>query len=159
MTERDEIMQWLQWMSDHSTIKTRDQWADILGYSKRTIDNWHSDCTIPAPALKHLKRIKDSSLHPVAVTDSLRFTLAEWNQIEAARRSLGFPDTDAGRGAFFTTVLTDYAARLPEKPSPVNPVNPVTPVRPLYAPAEIASSRLNEDVIEPDPAPIRKRLA
>lgn len=157
MTEREEIMQMLQWMSDHPSVKTRDQWADILGYSKRTIDNWHSDCTIPAPALKHLKRIKDSSHHPLAVTDSIRFTLAEWNQIEAARRSLGFPDTDAGRGAFFTTVLTDYAARLPENPTPFNPVNPVTPVRPLYTPEEIASSRLNEDSPEPDP--IRKRRA
>jgi len=149
MTERDDIMQWLQWMADHPSIKTRDQWAEILGYSKRTIDNWYSDCTIPAPAQKHLKRIKDSSLHPISVTDSLRFTIAEWNLIEAARRSLGFPDTDAGRGAFFTTVLTDYAARLPAV-TPVNPVNPVPTVRPLYVPADIASARLNEDPADPD---------
>lgn len=142
---KEEAREYLHWMADHRQITTRDQWADILGYKKRTIDNWYSDEVIPPPALQHLKRIRTSTDIPSPITDLLRFSLSEWNKIDTARRQLGYSDTPDGRAKFFTDILTNYAATLA----------PVTPIR--YTPEEIASSRLNED--SPETEPIRKRPA
>ena len=133
MTEFEEL---LAWMTYHPTISSREHWAELLGYSKRTIDNWYSERTIPMPALQHLKRIRESAESPAPTGDVLRFSVTEWNRIDAARRSLGYPDTADGRAQFFTNILTRYAAGL------IPP--PVDKPRPLYSP-EIASSRLNED--------------
>lgn len=137
MTETDSL---LEWMTDHPIITTRDQWAEVLGYSKRTLDNWYSDRTIPMPAMQHLRRIRTSSVAPVPVTDGLRFTLTEWNRIDAARRGLGYPDTTEGRAKFFTDVLTRYAAQL-DKP------------RAVYSPEELMGGRLNEEETPPRKLP------
>lgn len=92
----NELFHWLEQQN-----LTRDNIGEMLGYSKRTVDNWYSDQKIPDPARQHLRRIITESQQP----GSLRFTLSQWDSIEAARIAAGYTD----RTEFFTAALTDYA--------------------------------------------------
>ena len=94
----NELFHWLEQQN-----LTRDNIGEMLGYSKRTVDNWYSDQKIPDPARQHLRRIITESQQP----GSLRFTLSQWDSIEAARIAAGYTD----RTEFFTAALTDYARR------------------------------------------------
>jgi hypothetical protein len=98
----DEIKDWLK-----ATNRTRDTLASELGYSKRTVDNWFTSGDIPLPAILHIKRIRMSE-------DSgakLRFSLDEWDQIEAARKLAGYED----RSQFMVAALTSFASTLKDR--------------------------------------------
>lgn len=92
----DKIKEWLK-----STSRTRESLAEELGYSKRTVDNWFTAGDIPLPAIQHIRRIRAAEQQG----EKLRFSLEEWDQIEAARKLAGYED----RGQFTIAALTSFA--------------------------------------------------
>jgi hypothetical protein len=98
-------------MSDKLTIPVVREWlretnrdrpwlAEVLGVSKRTVDNWFTSGDLPLFASQHIRRIMAQEGSP----GNLRFTLEQWDKIEAARRLAGYDD----RTAFFTDALLHY---------------------------------------------------
>jgi hypothetical protein len=100
----DEIKDWLK-----ATNRTRDTLASELGYSKRTVDNWFTSGDIPLPAILHIKRIRMSEDGGA----KLRFSLDEWDQIEAARKLAGYDD----RSQFMVAALTSFASGITKTPA------------------------------------------
>jgi hypothetical protein len=98
-------------MSDKLTIASVREWlretnrdrrwlAETLGVSKRTVDNWLTSGDLPLFASQHIRRIMAQEASP----GNLRFTLEQWDKIEAARRLAGYED----RTEFFTDALLHY---------------------------------------------------
>lgn len=115
-----ELLEWIE-TSGH----TRQEIGEMLGYSKRTIDNWFADKTLPDPARAHLRRIIADTHQP----GKLRFTLDQFDTIEAARKLAGFTD----RTEFFTSALTEYARTHAAKVTPMpEPLNRVADDEPPY---------------------------
>lgn len=121
-----ELFDWIK-----SQNLTREETGPMLGYSKRTVDNWYSETKIPEPARQHLITIIKHSQHQQQPT-GLRFTLEQWDAIERARRTAGFTD----RTEFFTAALTDYANRHS------------SPDKITYFPPETGTGRVAEDTPE-----------
>ena len=108
----DEIKDWLK-----ATNRTRDSLAEELGYSKRTVDNWFSSGDVPLPAIQHIRRIRLAEQQG----EKLRFSLEEWDQIEAARKLAGYED----RGQFMVDALTSFAESIANRsPSDSTPLAP-----------------------------------
>jgi hypothetical protein len=108
-------------MSDKLTVAAVREWtrernydrpwlAETLGVSKRTVDNWFTEGDLPLFASQHIRRIMAEEASP----GNLRFTLEQWDKIEAARRLAGYED----RTEFFTDAVLHYTqsvvSRLPE---------------------------------------------
>lgn len=80
---------------------------------------------------------------------TMTFPLAINDLIQLSRRAEASGQTVE---EYIIDLLRSDGARLPsvQPVNPVTPVNPVPTVRPLYVPADIVSSRLNEDPADPD---------
>ncbi len=122
----EEIKDWLK-----ATTRTRDTIASELGYSKRTVDNWFTSGDIPLPAILHIKRIRMGEDGGA----KLRFSLEEWDQIEAARKLAGYED----RSQFMVAALTSFASGIIKTPASYLPIVPTD------------SSKVAED---PTPPPV-----
>lgn len=101
----DQIKEWLK-----ATSRTRESLAEELGYSKRTVDNWFTAGDIPLPAIQHIRRIRAAEQQG----QKLRFSLEEWDQIEAARKLAGYED----RGQFMVDALTSFAESIAKRATP-----------------------------------------
>jgi len=100
-----DVREWLR-----ETNRDRLWLGETLGVSKRTVDNWFSGDELPLFASHHIRRIMIEEASP----SNLRFTLEQWDKIEAARRLAGYED----RTAFFTDAVIYFAqslaSRLPD---------------------------------------------
>jgi DNA-binding transcriptional regulator YiaG len=100
----DQIKDWIK-----TTNRSRESLAEELGYSKRTVDNWFTAGDVPLPAIQHIRRIRLAEQQG----EKLRFSLEEWDQIEAARKLAGYED----RGQFMVDALTSFAYNIAKQSS------------------------------------------
>lgn len=129
----DDIKDWLK-----ATNRTRESLAEELGYSKRTVDNWFTSGDVPLPAIQHIRRIRLGEQQG----EKLRFSLEEWDQIEAARKLAGYDD----RGQFMVDALTSFAESIAKRPS-----------ADYLSIVPQESSKVAEDPPEDQPPPSRPR--
>lgn len=86
------------------------QWlADEIGAKLGTVNNWFTEGSFPVWAEKHIARIIREDDSP----DKIRFTMAEFDLLEAARKLAGYED----RIEFFRDALTKYAESLTSAPT------------------------------------------
>ena len=85
--------------------------AHQLGTSKRTIDNWFTDNSIPLWAQCAIRNIM--ALNNPSVIDP-KMTRDEWRSVEAASRALGFSSTDE----FILAAILEKAQSYQPSPAP-----------------------------------------
>lgn len=116
----EEVRAWLL-----SLGEDRNWLAHQLGTSKRTIDNWFTDSSLPLWAQCSIRNLM--ALNNPAVINP-RMTQTEWRTVESAARALGFPSTDE----FILAAILEKASTYQPAPIPAERAadSPDTPHRP-----------------------------